>query len=233
MSLDLPTLTVIFVGFILLFWFINKKLSSKPQVTDQSMIEWLKSMQSSIETTNKTLNQVMNSSSQHMVRTLQENSKQLNQRLDNAAKVISAVQKNVGEMSEIGRGFKELQDFLKNPKMRGNIGEEVLKDLIAQMIPKNSFHLQYQFKTGDRVDAAIQTDAGILPIDAKFPMENFQKLGKYDSKSAEYSTLQKEFISDVKKHIDAISKKYILPDEGTMDFALMYVPSESVFYEVI
>ena len=103
MSLDLPTLTVIFVGFILLFWFINKKLSSKPQVTDQSMIEWLKSMQSSIETTNKTLNQVMNSSSQHMVRTLQENSKQLNQRLDNAAKVISAVQKNVGEMSEIGR----------------------------------------------------------------------------------------------------------------------------------
>jgi DNA recombination protein RmuC len=108
----------------------------------------------------------------------------------------------------------------------------VLKDLITQIFPKNSFHLQYQFKSGEKVDAAIQTDAGILPIDSKFPMENFQKYSKAKT-DVEKVAFHKEFGRDIKKHIDAIAKKYILPDEGTMDFALMYVPSESVFYEVV
>ena len=162
---------------------------------------------------------------------LQENSKQLNERLDKAAAVMRDVGVEVGQMSEIGRSMKELQDFLKSPKLRGNIGEHVLKDLITQIFPKNSFHLQYQFKSGDKVDAAIRTDGGILTIDAKFPMENFQKLSKAKTES-DVTMYRKEFIRDIKKHVDAIAKKYILPDEGTMDFAIMYVPSETVFYEL-
>src|SRR3989344_3547770 len=214
-------LAVILLGFIGLIYFLNKKLSYlEKQKTDATLLEWLKTMQASI-----------NSSSNSMVKTLQENSKQLNQRLDNAARVIGDVEKEVGQMSEIGRNMRELQDFLKSPKLRGNIGEQVLKDLITQMFPKNSFHLQYQFKSGERVDAAIKTDAGILPIDSKFPMESFQRLMK--ATDAEKDSTQKEFIRDVKKHVDAISKKYILPNEGTMDFALMYVPSESVYYELV
>jgi DNA recombination protein RmuC len=212
----------IFLGFIILILFFNKKLSdlqrNKP---DQALLEWLKTMQSSID-----------SSSTHMVKTLQENSKQLNERLDNAATVIRDVGHEVGKMSEIGRSMKELQDFLKSPKLRGNIGEQVLKDLISQMFPKNSFHIQYQFKSGERVDAAIQTDAGILPIDSKFPMENFQKMSKAENK-VDKSWFEKEFGKDVKKHIIDIARKYILPEEGTMDFALMYVPSESVYYELV
>ena len=109
-------------------------------------------------------------------------------------------------MSEIGRNMRELQDFLKSPKLRGNIGEQVLKDLISQMFPKNSFHLQYEFKSGEKVDAAIKTDAGILPIDSKFPMENYQKMVKASEKK-EKEMFEKEFIRDVKKHIDAISQK--------------------------
>src|SRR6266700_26621 len=103
-----------------------------------------------------------------MVRTLQENSKQLNERLDKAAAVIKDVGKEVGEMSEIGRSMRELQEFLKSPKLRGNIGEQILKDLISQIFPKNSFHLQYAFKSGEKVDAAIKTDAGILPSESVF-----------------------------------------------------------------
>jgi DNA recombination protein RmuC len=156
----------------------------------------------------------------------------MNERLDTAARVIRDVEKEVGQMSEIGRNMRELQDFLKSPKLRGNIGEQVLKDLIAQMFPKSSFHLQYEFKSGEKVDAAIKTDAGILPIDSKFPMENYQKMVK-TSEKAEKEMFEKEFVRDVKKHIDAISKKYILPSEGTMDFALMYIPSESVYYEIV
>lgn len=214
-------LALVLVGFGVIIFIINKKLSSLSNKPDDALLEWLKSMQGSI-----------NSSSTNMVKTLQENSKQLNERLDKAAAVIRNVGKEVGEMSEIGRGMRELQDFLKSPKLRGNIGEQVLKDLISQMFPKNSFNLQYQFKSGNRVDAAIKTDAGILPIDSKFPMENFQKMTKAESEK-EKNDIQKEFIRDVKKHITDIARKYILPEEGTMDFALMYVPSESVYYELV
>lgn len=228
----LPILLLLLVGFGVIIFILNRKLSNLQKTSsDATMLEWLKSMQTSLESTNKTLNTALSSNTDHMVRTLQENSKQLNDRLDKAAQVIAGVGKEVGQMSEIGRSMKELQDFLKSPKMRGNIGEEILKDLIAQLFPKNSFHLQYQFKSGEKVDAAIQTDAGILPIDSKFPMENYQKMVKSEDPK-EKSEFQKEFSRDVKKHIDTIARKYILPDEGTMDFALMYIPSESVFYEL-
>jgi DNA recombination protein RmuC len=163
---------------------------------------------------------------------LAKNTQALNERLDNAAKVIGSVQKNIGEFSEIGRGMKELQQFLQSPKLRGNIGEEVLKDLIGQSFPKNKFHLQYGFKSGEKVDAAIKTTAGIIPIDSKFPMENFQKMTKADDKKEKQSA-KRDFVNDVRKHIRDISKKYILPEEGTMDFALMYIPSEPVYYEIV
>lgn len=233
MTLDLPIILVaIALGFGILIFVVNRKLSSlSANKQDQSLVEWLKTMQRSLETTNKTLNDAMQSNSTHMVRTLQENSKELNERLDRAAAVIRDVGREVGQMSEIGRSMKELQEFLKSPKMRGNIGEEVLKDLIEQTFPKQSFHLQYQFKSGEKVDAAIKTDAGILPIDSKFPMENFQRMVKAENE-ADKEAACKEFVRDVKKHVDAIAKKYIVPDEGTMDFALMYVPSETVFYEM-
>lgn len=141
-----------------------------------------------------------------MINTLQENSKQLNDRLDRTAAVIKDVSKEVGQMSEIGRSMKELQDFLKSPKLRGNIGEQVLNDLISQMFPKNSFNLQYQFRSGDKVDVAIRTDAGILCIDSKFPMENFQKMTKASIETREL--FQKDFTRDVKNILMQFPKIY-------------------------
>ncbi len=231
MQIDLLIIiATLLIGFFSLYFLLNKKNKNNPESND-ALVEWLKSMQTSLDETNKSLNQSMRNSSLEMTRTLQENNKQINDRLTKAAEVIRDVSKEVGQMSEIGRSMRELQDFLKSPKLRGNIGEEVLKDLISQTFPKNSFNLQYQFRSGEKVDAAIKTDAGILPIDSKFPMENFQKMNKSESQT-EKESYKKEFVRDVKKHIDAISKKYILPDEGTMDFCLMYIPSEPVYYEV-
>lgn len=218
MNNELLLIVVLVAGFAAVIYFINKKSSTKE--ADEKLLEWLQTMQ-----------QNLNQNNQYINTTLQTHSKTLNDRLDNAAKVISEVQKNIGEMSEIGRSMRDLQEFLNSPKLRGNIGEQVLKELLGQMLPKQSFHLQYSFKSGSIVDAAIQTEAGIIPIDSKFPLENFRKLSSEDEvirKAAE-----KSFISDVKKHIDAISEKYILTNEGTIDYALMYVPSESVYYEIV
>lgn len=219
MSNDLLTiLIVLIIGFFALYFLLSRK--QKETSSDKALLEWLRTMQNSID-----------SSSNQMTKVLQENNRQINERLSRAAEVISDVSREVGQMSEIGRSMRDLQEFLKSPKLRGNIGEEVLKDLISQTFPKNSFHLQYEFKSGDKVDAAIKTDAGILSIDSKFPMENFQKMIKAQNQT-EKEAFKKEFVRDVKKHIDAISKKYILPEEGTMDFALMYIPAEPVYYEI-
>ena len=197
-------ITVIILGFVILGYLIDKR-----QKPSNELLEYLK-------TTNVRLN---------------EQGKSFNERLDNAAKVIGEVQKNLGEMSEIGRGMKELQEFLNSPKLRGNIGEQVLKELLSQMLPKQSFHLQYTFKSGEKVDAAIKTSAGIIPVDSKFPMENFRKI--QTEIETEKKQARKGFERDVRKHIDDISRKYILTEEGTIDYALMYVPSEAVYYEIV
>jgi DNA recombination protein RmuC len=194
-------------------YFFLKGLEEKTKISEE-LIEWLKN---TTQLTDQKLSQQMTA---------------FNQRLDKAALVISQLQKNVGELSEIGRGIKELQQFLSSPKIRGNIGEQILKDFLKQYFPKNNYQLQYQFKNGEKVDAVIFTSSGIIPIDAKFPLENFKKY-LLSQNEEEKNNFKKEFIADVKKHIQAISKKYILPEEKTVDYALMYIPSEKIYYEVI
>ena len=212
-------LSVLILGLFFIYFLLNKKINQPKD--DHALTEWLKSIQASLQ-----------SSNQNLTSTLQKSYGDLHTRLDTASKVIGELKKEAGTFSEIGRSMQDLQQFLQSPKLRGNIGEEVLKDLISQMFPKNSFHLQFGFKSGSVVDAAIKTGAGILPIDSKFPMENFQKMIKTKDKK-ERKIYKQALVRDVRKHIRDISKKYILPDEDTLDFALMYIPSEAVYYEIV
>jgi len=137
----------------------------------------------------------------------------------------------LGKVQEVGHNIKEFQEFLRSPKLRGNIGEQILRDLLEQMLPRENFSLQYQFHEGQIVDAIVKTNQGIIPIDSKFPMENFRLMQK-SKDNAEKDMAKRNFARDIKKHINDISKKYILPSEGTVDFALMYVPSEPIYYEI-
>src|SRR4030043_218833 len=221
-TLILILIAVIVVGFI--FFFRQLQMLREDKEKDKSaeiLMKWLEEMRSSVDKNTKTLSS-----------RLEATNKAINERLDNAAKVIGMVGKEVGQMSEIGRSMKDLQDFLRSPKLRGNIGGQVLRELLGQFLPKESFHLQYRFRSGEIVDAAIKTESGIIPIDSKFPMENFKNMAKAESES-EKKSFRKEFTRDVKKHIDDIAKKYILPEEGTIDYALMYIPSEPVYYEIM
>ncbi len=213
-------LIFIFLGLLTIYFLLSRRLN-QPKPEDHALTEWLKSIQNSL-----------NSSNQNITSTLQRSYGDLHERLETASKVIGELKKEAGTFSEIGRSMQDLQKFLQSPKLRGNIGEEVLKDLISQMFPKNSFHLQFGFKSGAIVDAAIKTGAGILPIDSKFPMENFQKMVKAKDKT-ERKMHKQALVRDVRKHIRDISGKYILPEEDTLDFALMYIPSEAVYYEIV
>ena len=206
---------LIFLGFALVLFFVNKKLSEFSDKTKPSeeLLSIIKMLQEGSSADRRIL-----------MDSLTKNTDSLNERL-------AQVQKNIGEMSEIGRGMKDLQELLRSPKLRGNVGEHILKELLGQMLPKQSFNLQYSFKSGTIVDAAIKTTGGIIPVDSKFPMENFRKM-MVSKNDEEKKNAEKDFVKDVKKHIDDISQKYILTDEGTIDYALMYIPSEAVYYEI-
>jgi DNA recombination protein RmuC len=180
----------------------------------------------------KDLGRRLEVSNQAVDEKLSKNMQIFNNRLDNAAVVISQVHKSIGEFSEIGRSMQDLQQFLSSPKLRGTIGEQILKDLLAQYFPPESYALQYGFKNGDRVDAIIKTSQGLIPIDSKFPVENFRRMLETNNPD-EKMKFKKVFESDVKKHIQDISRKYILTTEGTVDYAIIYIPSESVYYEVL
>lgn len=216
-------LVVVLGGLVVLGFLVNKRLTdlAKGQKPSDELLEIIKMLQDGSKEDRRVL-----------LSSLQKNTQSLNERLDAASRVIGQVQRNVGEMSEIGRGMKDLQEFLKSPKIRGNVGEQVLKELLSQILPKKSFNLQYTFKSGEKVDAAITTSAGIIPIDSKFPMENFRKMTSAESE-VEKKRHGKQFERDVKNHIETISKKYILTEEGTIDYALMYIPSEAVYYEIV
>jgi len=223
-------LLVVLVGGYLLMRKIDRLMEKDKE--ESAVTEWLKSMQKSLDETNRNISQAMRETNRTVVESLQRSSQSMNQRLDKAAEFIAGVKEEVGKMAEIGRGMKDIQEFLRSPKLRGNIGEMVLKQILAQSLPKSSFHLQYKFKSGETVDAAIHTNAGIIPVDSKFPMENFRRLTTAKEKK-EKEAARRAFVNDVRKHIRAIASKYILPEEGTIDYALMYIPSEAVYYEVV
>jgi DNA recombination protein RmuC len=172
-------------------------------------------------------------------RQLQSSSGEISKRLDNAARVIGDVQKNIGELSEasrrifeVGKDMATLQEILQPPKLRGGLGEQFLGELLSQILPSEFFTLQYPFPSGERVDAVVRLGERFVPIDSKFPLDNFKRIIECKTEE-EKKSYQKAFYRDVKKHIDDIANKYILPQEGTYDFALLYIPAENVYYETI
>jgi DNA recombination protein RmuC len=163
----------------------------------------------------------------------------LGERLDNAAKVVGDVQRGLGELREatakvyeVGRDVASLQDILRAPKLRGGLGEFLLVDLLAQVLPTAHYSIQHEFRGGERVDAVVRVGGGLVPVDAKFPLEDFRRLLQAADED-ERTKAKRAFAVRLRKHVDDIAAKYIRPDEGTFDFALMYVPAENVYYETI
>jgi len=135
-------------------------------------------------------------------------------------------------MLQLGADVRSLQDILKAPKLRGQLGEQSLEKLLREILPADSFELQYQFKNGKIVDCLVQMPDYSVPIDAKFPLPSFEAMIKAENDD-EKTKLRRQFQADVTRHIDKIAANYINPDEGTLDFALMYIPAENVYYETI
>jgi DNA recombination protein RmuC len=159
--------------------------------------------------------------------------------LQNSRTVISQVQERLGELTstarnihELGRDISRLQDILQAPKLRGNLGELFLQELLAQVLPPSSYEVQYSFPGGEKVDAVIRLGDRLVPVDSKFPLESFNRMLEAESEDLRRKA-RREFTASVRRRIDEVAGKYIRPEHGTYDFALMYIPAENVFYETV
>ena len=195
--------------------------------SDKVLMEWLKEMRGSVEKSSETLERQL----QDQRTSMDKQTKMIWERLDNAAKVIGGVQKHLGGLEEFGKDMKDLSNVLKSPKLRGGFGEQLLYEILENFLPQDLYKTQHKFRDGAICDAVITLERGAIPIDSKFSMENFKAMVDAESEK-ERESARKAFFKDVKNRIDEISTKYILPEENTTDYAIMYVPSENVFSEI-
>ena len=172
-------------------------------------------------------------------RRLGEMDVKVDRRLEGMTKTSASMHEGLGkvgettaQMNERLKGLERFEQMLRPPKARGGVGELMLKQLLSDVLPAGKFALQHGFSSGERVDAVIKLDGALIPVDAKFPLDNFQRFTEAgDDVTRELHA--KAFARDVKGHIDAIAEKYIRPEEGTYEFAFMYLPVEGVYYELV
>jgi DNA recombination protein RmuC len=223
-------------GFILsLRKKIEEKGEKKEQEIDQKNAEIVSNITNQIRMLSQDFSQNIGTIQKSVDQRLGENTN----RLENASKSYSEVKSQLVKLEEqtkkvyeASKDISSLHDILNAPKMRGNMGEFLLESLLSQKLSKSMYTLQYAFKSGEKVDVVVSLKDYLIPIDSKFPLENFRKMVEAGDE-AQKEIHKKQFYSDVKKHVDAIAQKYILPNEGTSDFAFMYIPAENVYYEII
>ena len=235
--LTLILILTVLINIVLVIWlflFVKKQQTEEPLTKSllelkseliSKQMEGLLSLRESLDTANQTLHD-----------RLSEGNKTLDQRMT----VINEIENKLGKLSTqtanletIGKNIQSLSDILKPPKMRGQFGEILLENLLKEILPAPLLEFQYQFKDGGRVDAAVRLNNLLLPIDSKFPLESFHRLLEADSGTIEFKKAEKEFGQALKKHIDVISDKYIRPDEQTTDFAIIYLPSEALYNQLL
>jgi len=188
-----------------------------------------------LEAMNRQLGERLNEN----VKAMSGTSKEVNDRMAHVQGIFAELQKQVGGMSEqarhlaeLSKSIADLQHILTAPKLRGGFGEEQLENLLAMVFAREQYRTQYAFSSGDRADAVLMFPQGMVAIDSKFSLENFRRITEVETE-LEKKAARRDFLKDVRKRVDEIASKYIRPAEGTLPFALMYIPAENVYYEAI
>ena len=225
-DMDIVTIVLAIVVAVLVYFLLRRR--EAPAEEGNGMIL----LQQQLQNLEKTLDARVSESSKAM----QEHS---HRQFTESSRLIKEITQEVTSVKEIGRqtqSFAEqlqsLQDLLKNPKQRGILGEYYLETVLKNVLPPGMYQIQYPFKNGEIVDAAVFVNDKIVPIDSKFSLDNYNRFVSTQAGSAERDVAEKAFVNDLKMRIQETAK-YIRPEENTMDFAFMFIPSEGIYYDLL
>jgi DNA recombination protein RmuC len=222
----------VIAGVFLTVYFVGKEIrkSQKPDDNNQLIQQNLNHLSDNVQKLQEQLRVQIDTK-------LDKNQESMTRQLNASAKLVQDVTERLTKLDDTNKRvvdvadeLKQLQNVLQNPKQRGVLGEFYLEQILQNLLPPSSYSLQYKISEGNIVDAAIHLDGKILPIDSKFSLENYNRL--VEAKGSEREQFEKAFKEDLKKRIDETSK-YIQPKKGTLDQALMFIPSEAIYYDLL
>lgn len=221
----LIALMVVVFNALLLWFLVGRKKESKGEsigfeLLMQQVNELARTVDEKVGESTKTMNESLRHQSNESVKIIRDITEKLT-RLDETNK----------QVVSFADQLQSLQDILKNPKQRGVLGEYYLETLLKNVLPTGSFQMQYPFADGTIVDAVVFVKDKIIPIDSKFSLENYNRLVE-EKDPLEKERLEKAFKGDLKNRIDETAK-YVKPNEGTMDFAFMFIPHEAIYYDLL
>ncbi len=228
---------LVIAGFGGLFWILNRKRAD-PAATVQEQANLFLMMQNQINELTRTLDTRLAESNKVLQSQFGTSTRVIQDVADKSARIVQEVTEKLVKLDETNRqvmGFadqlRNLQDILKNPKQRGILGEYYLETVLKNVLPPGSYQMQYAFSDGVIVDAAVFVDKRVIPIDSKFSLENYNRILEARDPQ-EKKRYEAALIADLKMRIDETSK-YVKPQEDTMDFAFMFIPSEAVYYDLL
>jgi DNA recombination protein RmuC len=220
---------IIFLGILILlviglFFYLKKK----PEDKNDSAVGLLLSQ---INELSRTIDHKLGESQKEINQTMRHQSSETSRIVADITEKITRLDETNKQVVSFADQLKNLQDILKNPKQRGILGEYYLETLLKNIMPPGSYQMQYPFPDGTIVDAAVFVKDKVIPIDSKFSLENYNRISETNDQ-AEKDRLEKVFVNDLKNRIVETSK-YIQPEEGTMDFAFMFIPHEAIYYDLL
>lgn len=232
MEILIIILLIVLIGLVTML-LRAKRAPEKSEGLDlllRQMNELSRSVDSKLGEGNRTMHDFMHSQSGNAQKLMSSITKQISDQLLEVVKGVSETKESTKQVFTIAEQLKNLEKVLKNQKQRGNLGEASLELILSNVLP-GQYESQYMFTDGEKVDFVVKTPEGLVPVDAKFPLENFIRLNEEmdDERKEMY---RREFKNDVKKRIDETAK-YIRPEEGTMPFAFMFIPAEGIYYDIL
>ncbi len=219
---------LIIIGFLILglqIWSIFfKKESKEEKINLDSLINQMGEL-------NRTVDNKFIQSTSFFQKSLDDLTNRVNKNLVEVTKGITQTNDSTKQFLVIAEQLQNLEKVLKHQKQRGNLGEAALELILSNILPPSEYKIQYKFKNGDTVDAIIKTKDGIIPVDAKFSLDNYNRIIN-ETDNTKREELEKEFKNNLKKRIDETSK-YIKIEEGTLPFAIMFIPAEGIYYDLL
>lgn len=242
---DVPHMEIVLIGLIIVLLLVNvfvvyRLLQPKEERKDdsesmlllqQQLQEMSRTMDTRLHEANKAMQEGSRSQFRESRELIQEINKEMNEQLRNVVQKTTEVSESSKQVFQVADQLKELQNILKNPKQRGILGEYYLETVLQNVLPPESFQMQYSFDDGEIVDAAVFVKGKVIPVDSKFSLENYNRFVEA-ADGAEKVQFEKAFVNDLKLRITETAK-YIRPSEKTTDFAFMFIPHEGIYYDLL